>query len=52
MADKKKILVVDDEPYIVELLKLRLESNGYEVLSAEDGDTGLEKAEAEKPDEG
>ena len=50
MADKKKILVVDDEPYIVELLKLRLESNGYEVLIADDGDTGLEKAETEKPD--
>ena len=39
MADKKKIkvLVVDDEPSIVEILKYNLQKEGYEVATAEDG---------------
>lgn len=47
---KKKILVVDDEPDIVSMLKLRLEAAGYEVLSALDGNAGYEKAKLELPD--
>jgi len=46
----KRILVVDDEPQIVSMLKLRLEANGYEVISASDGEEGLEKAKSLKPD--
>ena len=46
----KKILLVDDEPNIVILLEARLKANGYEVLSAGDGLTALEKAKKEKPD--
>ena len=47
---KRKILVVDDEPQIVESLKFRLEANNYEVITAFDGEEGLEKAKATKPD--
>lgn len=47
---QKKILVVDDEPDYVTLVKTRLEANQYEVLTAGDGQEGLEKAKREKPD--
>lgn len=47
---KKKILVVDDEPDIVETLKMRLEANGYEVLVATDGNTAYDKARSDAPD--
>ncbi|OGW85140.1 MAG: hypothetical protein A3C35_03210 [Omnitrophica bacterium RIFCSPHIGHO2_02_FULL_46_11] len=46
----KRILVVDDEPYIVKMVESRLKANGYEVLSALDGQAGLDKAKQEKPD--
>jgi adenylate cyclase len=48
--DKKKILIVDDEPELVEMLKIRLEASGYDVISASDGEEGLKRAEKEKPD--
>ncbi|HAR63172.1 MAG TPA: two-component system response regulator [Candidatus Margulisbacteria bacterium] len=41
---KKKILVVDDEPSIVQTLKLLLEMEGYEVYTANNGQVGYEKA--------
>lgn len=47
---KKKILVVDDEIMLVDLLKIRLEDNGYDVDSANDGFEGLSVAEAMRPD--
>lgn len=40
---KKKILVVDDEKNIRELLKYNLENEGYEVIEAEDGKEALDK---------
>ena len=46
----EKILVVDDEPDMVMLLKQFLEHRGYEVISAADGAEGLEKAINEEPD--
>ena len=46
----KKILVVDDEPHIVKMTELRLKANGYEVITAHDGQQGLDKARSEKPD--
>lgn len=46
----KKILVVDDEPDLVSMLKARLEANNYEVATAFDGEEGLSKAKKEKPD--
>jgi DNA-binding response OmpR family regulator len=46
----KKILVVDDEPDVASLLTLLLKAQGYEVISAGDGQEALEKARKEKPD--
>ncbi|MCX5698449.1 MAG: response regulator [Candidatus Omnitrophica bacterium] len=48
--NKKKILVVDDEPDFLEMIKLRLEANNYEVITALNGKEGLEKVKQEKPD--
>ncbi len=50
MSDQKKILIIDDEPDILEMLVLRLEANDYEVISATDGQKGLDKARNENPD--
>jgi DNA-binding response OmpR family regulator len=41
MEDTKKILVVDDEPKIVEVIEAYLKKEGFEVLTAEDGETAL-----------
>lgn len=46
----KKILVIDDLPENVFLLQDRLESEGYEVLTAYEGKSGLNKAIAEQPE--
>ncbi len=46
----KRILVVDDEVQLVEMLKMRLEASGYKVLSAYDGQEAVDKARAENPD--
>lgn len=46
----KKILIVDDEDHIVEMLKLRLETLGYEVVTACDGEAGLKLSRESKPD--
>lgn len=48
--DKKKILVIDDEPQLLAVLKTRLESNNYEVITAVDGNDGIEKLLKELPD--
>lgn len=45
-----KILVVDDEESILELLRYNLEKEGYEILLARDGAEALEAAQREKPD--
>jgi DNA-binding response OmpR family regulator len=49
-ADKTKILVIDDEPNIVQTLQDRLEMNEYRVFTAHNGRDGLDKFEREKPD--
>jgi len=46
----KKILVVDDEPQIVKVLKAYLEKGGYAVVTAADGTTALSAFRREKPD--
>jgi DNA-binding response OmpR family regulator len=46
----KRILLVDDDPEIVESMKLALEAKGYRVLVARDGNQGLAMAEREDPD--
>jgi DNA-binding response OmpR family regulator len=46
----KKVLVVDDEPQIVKVLKAYLEKAGYQVLTAGDGHAALSTFRREKPD--
>jgi two-component system alkaline phosphatase synthesis response regulator PhoP/two-component system response regulator VicR len=50
MAERKKILAVDDDKFIVMVIRVNLEYEGYEVLEAYDGVQALEVIEAEKPD--
>src|SRR6185295_13029864 len=47
---KSKILIVEDEPAMVAGLRDNFEYEGYEVISAEDGVSGLDKALSENPD--
>ncbi|MCK4958863.1 MAG: response regulator [Planctomycetes bacterium] len=49
-TDKTKILVIDDEPNIVQTLQDRLEMNEYSVRTAGNGREGLDKIEQDKPD--
>jgi len=48
--DKKKILVIDDDPGLVKVIAARLEASGYGTVTANDGVQGMEKAKNEKPD--
>jgi len=50
MADKKLILLVDDDPDFVEAVRVIVENGGYEVEVAYDGKEGLEAVAARKPD--
>lgn len=50
MPEKKRILLIDDETALVEMVKIRLEANNYEVITAHDGNEVLDKARKEKPD--
>ena len=47
---KKKILIVDDEKEIADLLIFHLEKEGYKTIAAEDGERGVELALVEEPD--
>ena len=46
----KKVLVIDDDKMIVELVKAALAKKNFEVLVAENGSVGLEKAKSSSPD--
>ena len=46
----KKILLVDDEPSILIVYREEFEDEGYQVISAVNGEEGLEKFNREKPD--
>lgn len=46
----RKVLVADDEPDILEIMKYNLSNEGYEVITARDGDEALEKARRTLPD--
>jgi len=50
MAPRTRVLVVDDDPVILELLRLSFEIEGFEVISACDGEEGWERAAADDPD--
>ena len=48
--DKTKLLIVEDEPTLLDTLKYNLERQGYEVVTASDGVQALSTARTEKPD--
>ena len=50
MADKKRILVIDDEPQITRVLRTALTGSGYEVRTANDGLAGLRSVREWQPD--
>jgi DNA-binding response OmpR family regulator len=45
-----RVLVVDDDPQVVRLLRVNFELEGYEVVSASDGQEALDVVDAEDPD--
>ena len=47
---QKKILIIDDDIDLVEAMRLTLESEGFLVVDAQDGQKGLERIEKESPD--
>jgi two-component system phosphate regulon response regulator PhoB len=47
---KRTILIIEDESDILEILKYNLSKNGFEILSADSGEKGLEAASAKLPD--
>ncbi len=49
LPPKKKILIIEDQAMIVDMLRMRLEANNYEVITATDGEEGLEKARQQHP---
>ena len=50
MPEKRKILFVDDEPDLVQLVSLRLQAGGYEVAVARDGQEALDQVKKVQPD--
>ena len=50
MDNQKLVLIVEDEKNIVDILRFNLQREGYRTLEAYDGEEGLSKAQAEKPD--
>jgi two-component system, OmpR family, alkaline phosphatase synthesis response regulator PhoP len=50
MSQAKKILIADDEPDILEILSFNLKAEGYDVITAKNGDEAIEKAKKSKPD--
>jgi len=49
MSPGTKILIIDDDPDLVEALKIILKTGSYKVVSAFDGEEGLKKAKEENP---
>ena len=47
--NKKTILIIDDEPDMIYAVQMQLEANGYNVITAGDGEEGLEEARNQKP---
>ena len=50
MSDKKKILCIEDEKEMIDLMRLILERRGFDFIGAEGGEEGLDKIRAERPD--
>jgi DNA-binding response OmpR family regulator len=50
MDEKKKVLVVDDQPHIVRLIQVNLEKEGFQVATASDGVEGMQRVRQLNPD--
>jgi two-component system, OmpR family, alkaline phosphatase synthesis response regulator PhoP len=50
MKPTAKLLIVDDDADLIQVMKMTLESKDYEVITAYNGNEGIEKAKKEKPD--
>jgi CheY-like chemotaxis protein len=50
VSDKKRILVIDDEPDFVTFMTTLLEDNGYSCITANNGQEGIDRTRAERPD--
>jgi CheY-like chemotaxis protein len=50
MAKSRRVLLVDDDPEIIETMRMVLENKGYDIMIARDGNQGLALAEKEQPD--
>jgi two-component system alkaline phosphatase synthesis response regulator PhoP len=50
MSDKKLVLVVDDDPDLVEAVSMKLQAGGYDVATAYDGEEAMVKIGEKKPD--
>lgn len=50
MSTTRKILIADDEPDILEIIQFNLQQEGYEVVTAKNGDEAIEKAKKSKPE--
>jgi two-component system, OmpR family, alkaline phosphatase synthesis response regulator PhoP len=49
MSNVKKILIADDEPDILEIIQFNLQNEGYEVITAKNGDEAIEAAKKNQP---
>ncbi len=49
-AEKKTVLIVEDEPHVVMYLETLLQDHGYETVAAENGKVAWEKVKAKAPD--
>src|SRR6476646_9405018 len=49
MSTVKKVLIADDEPDILEIIQFNLQAEGYEVITAKNGDEALEMAKKHQP---
>jgi DNA-binding response OmpR family regulator len=49
-SSTKRVLLVDDDPEIIDTIRYALEAKGYQLFIARDGNQGLAMAESENPD--
>lgn len=49
MGDKTKVLIVEDDKFLSELISTKLTKEGFDIVLATDGETGLQKAMSDKP---
>ncbi len=50
MSEKKKIIIIDDDPDLRTFMECLLQDNGYDTITAQNGKEGVEMVRSEKPD--